>query len=169
MKLTWRLSFSTFRMDRKQVQCLDCGKKLSSRDRLKQHMATQHWDNPPTFTCQCGKVFKSQRGLKSPCLLNFSIARSFCCRQCRRSLIVPDISAWNFSRASRSGGTIGDRMLPVKVYCMYAWSRMWLMWSSCSIWTWCMHCCSCSVGGSSLHFFTQTVNIPTMLGQSLFQ
>ena len=35
MKLTWRLSFSTFRMDRKQVQCLDCGKKLSSRDRLR--------------------------------------------------------------------------------------------------------------------------------------
>ena len=65
MKLTWRLSFSTFRMDRKQVQCLDCGKKLSSRDRLKQHMATQHSDNPPTFTCQCGKVFKSQRGLTS--------------------------------------------------------------------------------------------------------
>ena len=65
MKLTWRLSFSTFRMDRKQVQCLDCGKKLSSRDRLKQHMATQHSDNPPTFTCQCGKVFKSQIGLKS--------------------------------------------------------------------------------------------------------
>ena len=32
---------------------------------LKQHMATQHSDNPPTFTCQCGKVFKSQRGLKS--------------------------------------------------------------------------------------------------------
>ena len=64
MKLTWRLSFSTFRMDRKQVQCLDCGKKLSSRDRLKQHMATQHSDNPPTFTCQCGKVFKSQIGLK---------------------------------------------------------------------------------------------------------
>ena len=47
------------------MQCLDCGKKLSSRDRLKQHMETQHSDNPPTFTCQCGKVFKSQRGLKS--------------------------------------------------------------------------------------------------------
>ena len=64
MKLTWRLSFSTFRMDRKQVQCLDCGKKLSSRQTQTAH-ATQHSDNPPTFTCQCRKVFKSQRGLKS--------------------------------------------------------------------------------------------------------
>ena len=47
------------------MHCLDCGKKLSSRDRLKQHIATQHSDNPPTFTCQCGRVFKSQIGLNS--------------------------------------------------------------------------------------------------------
>ena len=79
MKLTWRLSFSTFRMDRKQVQCLDCGKKLSSRDRLKQHMATQHSDNPPTFTCQCGKVFKSQRGLKSHEMLHTGVIKCGLC------------------------------------------------------------------------------------------
>ena len=48
-----------------QVQCLDCGNNLSSRDRLKEHMATQHSDNAPTFRCQCGKVFRSQRVPKS--------------------------------------------------------------------------------------------------------
>ena len=59
-------SLSLYLFPRELGYATYCRKKLSSRD------SNSIWqrNTPPTFTCQCGKVFKSQRGLKSDEMLH---------------------------------------------------------------------------------------------------
>ena len=85
-----RIHMSGFHEKRFSYQCTECGKVLTSKPGLTNHMRLFHAEHKTVFPCpECGKEF-AQKGNMKIHLFSHTSERNFICQYCHKAFKYPD-------------------------------------------------------------------------------